>query len=427
MQQNRITVRHLLACSLGLLAPAAAQADIVHADDVIINFSLCTGNDCVNGESFGFDTVRLKENNLRLHFDDTSASASFPNNDWRIVVNDSTNGGANHFSIEDSTAARTPFRLDAGAPTNSLRIDSAGDVGFGTANPVVGLHHVDGNTPTLRLEQDGSSGFSAQTWDVAGNEANFFIRDATNGSALPFKIKPGASTETLVLSGNQHVGIGVANPAESLDIRGDAAQIHLVDTANPTGLAPHLKIESVNGHASLQLIDQTTGADGVWGISSNESLLKFYNGYNGVMAVNTSGDLFLLGSVNANFGSSQSSDYRMKTAIREIDGADLIKRIEELDVSFWQYKARVGVDHIGPMAQQFHALFGLGDDETRISPLDVGGVALAGVQHVYEENQKLRAEKEALALELHMLRQGFDELLHRVEALETRGLTAAVH
>ena len=39
--------------------------------------------------SFGFDTIVLKENNLRIFFDDTSTSASFPRNDWRIIANDS--------------------------------------------------------------------------------------------------------------------------------------------------------------------------------------------------------------------------------------------------------------------------------------------------------------------------------------------------
>ena len=71
---------------------------------------------------------------------------------------------------------------------------SAGRIGFGTATPVLDLHVVSGNTPALRLEQDGSSGFTAQTWDVAGNEAVFFIRDVTSGSRLPFKIQPGAPT-----------------------------------------------------------------------------------------------------------------------------------------------------------------------------------------------------------------------------------------
>jgi hypothetical protein len=44
----------------------------------------------------------------------------------------------------------------------------------------------------MRLEQDDSSGFGAQSWDMAGNEANFFICDVTNGNTLPFTIEPGS-------------------------------------------------------------------------------------------------------------------------------------------------------------------------------------------------------------------------------------------
>src|ERR1041384_1801558 len=40
--------------------------DVVTADDEIIQGSLCVGLDCVNNESFGFDTIRLKENNTRI-------------------------------------------------------------------------------------------------------------------------------------------------------------------------------------------------------------------------------------------------------------------------------------------------------------------------------------------------------------------------
>src|SRR4051794_41127304 len=34
-----------------------------------------------------------------------------------------------------------------------------------------------GDTPGINLVQTADSGYTAQTWDVAGNEANFFIRD----------------------------------------------------------------------------------------------------------------------------------------------------------------------------------------------------------------------------------------------------------
>ena len=85
----------------------SARADLVHADDVIIQRSLAVGLDAVNGEAFGTDTIRLKQNGLRIHFDDMSVG-TFPANDWRIIINDTSNGGANYFGIEDSTAARIP-------------------------------------------------------------------------------------------------------------------------------------------------------------------------------------------------------------------------------------------------------------------------------------------------------------------------------
>ncbi|MEM9549046.1 MAG: hypothetical protein AAGA77_23870 [Bacteroidota bacterium] len=194
------------------------EDDQVFLDDVIVEGSICVGLDCTNGESFGFDTQRLKENNLRIHFNDTSASASFPSNDWRITINDSTNGGGNYFAVEDATAGNIPFRIEAGAGANALYVDDAGNVGVGTATPVVETHIADGDSPTLRLEQNGSSGFTPQTWDVAGNETNFFVRDVTNGSKLPFKIIPNAPTNSIYVASSGNVGLATSSPDANLDV-----------------------------------------------------------------------------------------------------------------------------------------------------------------------------------------------------------------
>ena len=114
-----------------------SAADQVILDDLIVDGSICAGLDCVNGESFGFDTLRLKENNLRIKFQDTSSSASFPSNDWQITANDSSNGGLNKFSIDDIDGGRTPFTIEASAPSHSLYVDDGGRMGFGTNTPVV--------------------------------------------------------------------------------------------------------------------------------------------------------------------------------------------------------------------------------------------------------------------------------------------------
>jgi hypothetical protein len=198
---------------------AIAPNDIVNADDLIVQGSACIGLDCVNNESFGFDTVRLKENNTRIKFDDTSSSAGFPNFDWQLTANDSASGGANKFSIEDITSSKVPFTITGGAATNSIFVDSTGRLGLRTATPVLDIHTATSNTPAIRLEQNNAGGFTAQTWDIGANEANFFVRDVTGGSRLSFRIRPGAPTSSIDIAASGKVGIGTANPTMHLHVQ----------------------------------------------------------------------------------------------------------------------------------------------------------------------------------------------------------------
>src|SRR2546425_943260 len=93
------TITRLRNHRLSLFSP-----DVVTPDDEDIQGSLCVGLDCVNNEPFGFDTIRLKENNTRLQFDDTSSAAGFPTNNWQIRANDSANGGSNFLGFVDQGA-----------------------------------------------------------------------------------------------------------------------------------------------------------------------------------------------------------------------------------------------------------------------------------------------------------------------------------
>jgi hypothetical protein len=204
-----------LLCGTILVGAGVAKADQVIPDDLIVQGSLCVGLDCVNNESFGFSTIRLKENNTRIEFMDTSVSP-FPTNDWMITANDSASGGASYLAFDDVTGSRQPFRVTAGAPTASLFVASTGKIGLRTATPLLDLHITTGDTPAHRLEQTNASGFTAQTWDIGGNEANFFVRDLTAGSRLPFRIRPGAPTSSLDIAASGNVGIGTASPGFKL-------------------------------------------------------------------------------------------------------------------------------------------------------------------------------------------------------------------
>ncbi|RFS14280.1 tail fiber domain-containing protein [Emticicia sp. C21] len=232
-------------------------ADQVIPDDLIVQGSGCFGFDCINNENFGFNTIRLKENNLRIGFDDTSVG-TYPANDWEIETNESASGGTNHFAIRDITGAKIPFKIMAGASTNALFLASTGRIGLRTDNPVLDLHINTSNTPAIRLEQNNSGGFSSQTWDMAGNEANFFVRDVTGGSLLPFRIRPGAPTSSIDIAASGNVGIGTASPQKKL---------HVSKSTNPV-----IRIEQTGSIARQWDIGVT---DSTFFVSHADTLIPF--------------------------------------------------------------------------------------------------------------------------------------------------------
>jgi hypothetical protein len=205
-----------LAALLAVLSPAPALADQVIPDDLIVQSSICTGFDCVNNESFSFDTLRLKENNTRIQFDDTSANAGFAANDWALQANETPSGGANRFMLVDDTAARTPFSVFAGAPEHALVVQSGGEVGLGLASPSAPLHvrRADG-TAAFRVEETAAatdarvlgelvnngparlrfanSAPDAASWLVGGANASEFEIRAGGAAAPALTLAPGGS------------------------------------------------------------------------------------------------------------------------------------------------------------------------------------------------------------------------------------------
>jgi hypothetical protein len=102
---------------------------------------------------------------------------------------------------------------------------------------------------------------------------------------------------------------------------------------------------------------------------------------------------------------SSLSDRAAKTGIESIDDAQILAKVAALPVSEWSYREQgIGVRHLGPMAQDFRAAFGLGEDEKHISAVDEEGVALAAIKALQAEV----AEKDAALTKLEA----------RVDALE---------
>ena len=405
-----------------------ATKDQLFYDDLIVVGSACVGQDCNNGESFGFDTLRLKENNLRIKFQDTSTSASFPTNDWQLTANDSANGGANKFSVEDIDGGRTPFTLTAGAPSNSLFVASNGRLGLGTSTPSVEIHSSNGDTPTLRLDQNGSSGWAPQIWDVAGNEANFFIRDVTNASKLPFRIQPGAPTDSLYVKSNGSVGLGTNSPTAAFHVQQSTGALANVMTMSNNGGVQFLMENTASGAQSWNLavfsnsfVVSRPGSGGSEFEITNGGTFLFRNGGTTLMEISNTGDVR---SATGTFGTL--SDRAAKTNLLPVDGAEILGRIANLPILEWNYSHQSDtVRHIGPMAQDFFKAFGLFGSNKMIAITDLAGVALAGIKELNEamnrkddELDQLKAENAALASDLEALQSENTVLKNRLDRIE---------
>ena len=61
-----------------------------------------------------------------------------------------------------------------------------------------------------------------------------------------------------------------------------------------------------------------------------------------------------------------------------------MEKLASLPISTWNYKSDPpSVRHLGPMAQDFAAAFGLGGDDRVINLLDANGVLMVAVQALY--------------------------------------------
>jgi hypothetical protein len=102
------------------------------------------------------------------------------------------------------------------------------------------------------------------------------------------------------------------------------------------------------------------------------------------------------------------SDRNKKHLLQAVDGEQVLAGVRRLPVSTWSYRVDAdGVRHIGPMAQDFHAAFGLGgEDSTHIATVDADGVALAAVQALEARTRALADENAALRARLDALEAG---------------------
>lgn len=108
------------------------------------------------------------------------------------------------------------------------------------------------------------------------------------------------------------------------------------------------------------------------------------------------------------------SDQNRKEGFEAVDRSEILRKLAGLEITTWRYTSEPqDVRHLGPVAQDFKAAFGLGASEEAIFLVDADGVALAAIQALSDEIQSVRSENTGL-------RHSIDALQERLKRLEGR-------
>jgi hypothetical protein len=408
-----------------------AVPDQVIPDDLIVQGSACVGLDCVNNENFSFDTIRLKENNTRISFVDTSSSAGFATEDWTIRANSNASGGGNFLAFVDRGASSPGdetgtivFEVDAGAPANALRVSSTGKVGIRTATPALDVHMNTTDTPAIRMEQNNSGGFTAQTWDIGGNEANWFVRDVTGGSRLPLRIRPGAPTSSVDIAASGNVGIGTPSPGDKLEIAGSSGNITIgqlfgtsYNSIYLNGLTGtgNFNFLSKNGDQNLY-INRPSGKDIRFRENNVDQMTILTAGNVGIGTAAPTATLSVNGTANKPGGGSWDvfSDERLKNINgRFTPGLSAVMRLQPLR---YQYKANnpvgltSGKDYVGFGAQELQKVLPEAVSENANGYLQVNNdpiiwTMLNAIKEQQKEIEQLKGQVKKLQTTSHRRRK----------------------
>ncbi len=100
-----------------------------------------------------------------------------------------------------------------------------------------------------------------------------------------------------------------------------------------------------------------------------------------------------------------------KTDFESVDIQTVLERVRSLDVSRWRFDGDAA-PHMGPIAEDFHAAFDLGDGDESIATVDADGVALASIQGLADRVDELEAELADKSARI-------DDLEERLAAIET--------
>ncbi len=359
--------------------------------------------------------------------DGTTQSTAFGGSNSIVTgTNATVSGGADN-------AATGPFSTVAGGSSNdatgeasavgggfanqATQIDSA--VAGGSENVASGAGaFIGGGSQNIAsgnysVTTGGLTNESAEIYaSIGGGNLNFSAGDGSTISGGYFN--DASNIDAAVGGGSENIASGVASI-----IPGGSQNTAAGDLSFASGFGA--TVDAAHDGAMLM-------ADGrqffFFSARANEFAVRATGGVRLVTGINTGNNGVPSAGVALNPGSGtwlSLSDRNAKENIEPVDGREVLEKVAALPLNEWNYKSQDETErHLGPMAQDFHASFGLGPDDVHIADLDLGGVALAAIQGLYtqvkEENAQLKSALDAKSAEIAGLQAQLDQIVARLNA-----------
>jgi len=249
-------------------------------------------------------------------------------------------------------------------------------------------------------------------------------------------------TQQLVVRGDKNtdagVGIGTFFPEASLHVYADGIPYDTAEliVENNIGTVANREMLQLINNGGVRFVLANTDINTVWEFSNNTrgdflvsladsggpefTLTKagrFFTGPAGFKAFDarSNGNVWIAGTYN------QTSDRTKKENFEDIDPNEVLEKLTDIPVTTWNYKTdEDAVRHMGPMAQDFHAAFELGESDRVIALADMFGVSVTAIKALNKQSKAKDVEIETLMKRIagqDELIKGQEERLKRLESL----------
>ena len=214
-------------------------------------------------------------------------------------------------------------------------------------------------------------------------------------SGLPSYPGGGGDSGTFVWADGQDAPF-VSSGINQFLIRADGGLFLNTNTRGLSGDDVVIRARQNSGDSDVDLRMQTR---------AGKNLLMFVSEATGGLVMNvtelTSGSSRLIVNGGSGGGASLSnggtwtnaSSRTFKEGFAAVDPLAVLERLLDLPITTWSYTGSGEGRHLGPVAEDFKAAFGLAGDGKSIATVDADGVALAAIQGL---NAKLEAQNAAL-------------------------------